>query len=387
MNRILFIVTHPMTASILLRGQLRYLLDAGFEVGVASAPGRELEEVGEREGAKTFALPFAREIAPTQDTLALTRLVTIIRRFRPQIVHASTPKAGLLGMLAAKVCKVRHRLYLIRGLRLETSVGFQRRLLLFCERTAIRCAHRVFCVSPSLKERCLKLGLSKGKPLAVVGPGSSNGVDVGRFRPRTKGESESAQLREALGISPPAPVVGFVGRLTGDKGIGDLLEAMERRLFPVYPEARLLLVGDYEEGDPISATARRRISEHPKIVATGFVRNTAPYYRLMDVLAFPSYREGFPNAPLEAAASGIPTAGYEVTGTVDAVVSGETGTLVPPGDIAGFGQALLSYLQEPDLARLHGEAGRMRAVESFSSKRIWEAWADLYRRMLANHEQ
>lgn len=385
--RLLYAVTHPMTARHLMRGQLRWLAGRGFEVALATAPGPDLDAVAAEEGIATYPVPMAREIAPVADLAALMRLGRAIRAFRPHLVHAGTPKAGLLGMLAARRAGVPARLYTVRGLRLETAGGARRRLLAAAERAAAGAAHRVVCVSDSLRRRYLELGLAPAGKVTVLGAGSSNGVDAERFRPRPENDPETAARRRELGIPDAAPVIGFAGRFTRDKGIGELLDAFDGALSTRFPEARLLLIGDFEDGDPVPAAVRERLVAHPRAIRAGFVADAAPWYGLFDVLAFPSHREGFPNAPLEAAASAVPVVGYAATGTVDAVAAGETGTLVPVGDAAALGEALVRYLEDPGLARRHGAAGRARVERRFRREAVWALWEEEIRGLLAERGQ
>ena len=380
--RLVFLVTHPMTARYLLRGQLRDLARRGFDVILVCSPGPELERVAEREGIEIRTLPMAREMAPLRDLRALLRLTRLLRRLAPDLVNAGTPKAGLLGMLAARRAGVPIRVYTLRGLRLETARGLRRWLLTRTEKAAARAAHRVVAVSPSLRRRFLELGLAPADKVEVLGPGSSNGVDPERFAATPERLRTAAALGRELGLPEGAPVIGSVGRLTRDKGIGELLDAFER-VRSHRPETRLLVVGDFETGDAVTQEVRRRIREHPHIHPAGFAADPAPYYLLMDVLAFPSHREGFPNAPLEAAAAGVPTAGFAATGTVDAVRNGETGRLVPTGDVEGLALALEEYLENSERRRRHGEAARERVAAELSHRLVWERWSELYRRLLS----
>lgn len=378
--RLLYVVTHGMTARHLLDGQLAWMRERGFDVAVCASPGADLDLVEERERVRVFPVPISREIAPLADLRAVRFLTHLMRRWGPDVINAGTPKAGLVGMLAAKAAGVPVRLYTLRGLRLETTTGLKRAVLSATERAASACAHGVLAVSPSLAERYVARGLAPARKVRVLGAGASNGVDVHRFA--CPDAREVARLRRELTLPEGTPVVGFVGRLTADKGVAELARAFEHVRRRV-PGARLLLVGDFEAGNPVPDAVRSQIEGDPAVVRAGFVGDPAPYYALMDVLAFPSHREGFPNAPLEAAAAGLPVVGFRATGTVDAVSDGETGLLVGVGDVAGLGAALAVYLRDPDLRRRHGFAGRERARRDFQQERVWEALYEEYDRLLA----
>ena len=330
-----------------------------------------------------FAVPMSRSITPLADLRALGRLYRVMRRFRPGLVNASTPKAGLLGTLAASMARVPVRVFTLRGLRMETAVGLRRRLLAATDRLSVKFADAVICVSSSLEAKYLEYRVGQPAKVSVLADGSSNGVDVQRFCPATDGhETERRRTRRDLGIPEDAPVVGFVGRLTRDKGVGDLVEAFVEGLAGTHSEARLLLIGDHETEDRLSDRVMGLIETHGRIVHPGSVVDTAPALRAMDVIAFPSYREGMPNVPLEAAACGLPVVGYRATGTVDAVVDGETGMLVDAGDTEALCEALGRYLNDSGLRRRHGASARRRVVSLFRSERVWDALVREHHRLL-----
>jgi lipopolysaccharide/colanic/teichoic acid biosynthesis glycosyltransferase len=376
---ILFAVTSTLSCNF-YKNVLGHLRRAGLEPTLLSSPGENLVKVSAAEGVANMAIPMEREIAPLRDLISLCKLYRTIRRIRPAIVDASTPKAGLLTSVAAWLARVPCRVYTLRGLRLETATGAKRRLLWATEWISCKCADRVVCVSPSLRARAIDLNLVDGDKAIVLGKGSG-GVDIRRFSSEGRESKETRSLREKLGIAADAPVIGFVGRFVKDKGIRQLVEAFQR-LHEDTPELRLLLVGDFEKGDPVEPEVRRFIESSSAIVGTGFVPDTAPYYGLMDVLALPSYREGFPGVPLEAQASGVPVVTTTATGAVDSVIDGETGFLVPVGDSIALSEAIAQLLKDPQLRARMGLAGRARMERDFRPEAIWDAQINMYRELL-----
>jgi glycosyltransferase involved in cell wall biosynthesis len=366
-----YITTAACSANLFLKGQLSYMRERGFDVVVISAPGDELLIVRKREEVTTIAVPMEREISLLKDLVSLVRLYRVLRRIRPAIVIAGTPKAGLLGMIAASAAHVPVRIYLLTGLRLETTGGLKRFVLGITERCASALAHRVICMSESLRRLYVMLGCTTEIKTCVLGKGSPNGYAADEFIPTPEVRDRARALRERLGIPDNAPVVGFVGRFTRDKGVPELLDAFDRVLAS-FPEARLLMLGNFENGDPIPDSCARRLRSHPRVVLAGFVSDPGSYYPIMDVLAFPSHREGLGGVPLEAAGAEVPTVAFKATGSVDAICDGVTGTLVPLGDVGSFACALQKYLGDEFLRREHGQAARERLLRDFRPEIIWE---------------
>lgn len=372
---VVFGITHAQTC-LVLAGRLRALRNAGFQVTVVSSPGEFLDRIAASEGVAQVALPIRRHIAPLADLLSLIRLYGLLRRLKPDLVEFSTPKAGLLGMLAAMLCGVPGRVYMLRGLRLETVSGLKRSFLLFCERLASACAHGVLCNSESLRMRALQLRIAPSAKLQLLGVGSSNGVDMERFAPGP------TSVRECLGIPADAPVVGFVGRLTRDKGLPELIQAFDM-LSNRVPQLHLLLVGWFDQAeDAIDHKLRARIESHPRIHCTGFVADTAPYYRAMDVMVLPTLREGFPNVVLEAGATGIPVVTTESTGSRDSVLPEVTGLLIPPGYPEAICEAVLRLLRDPGLRARMGIAARAWVLEHYVEERVLALTAAYYLSLL-----
>jgi len=377
--KISFIVTSAASVYF-FRGQLAYIVASGLDVEMISAPGARLEEV-RNQGATNWAVPMEREIALAKDIVSLWRLWRHYRIARPTLVVAGTPKAGLLGALAARLAGVPIVVYSVHGLRLETASGWKRSLLWTTEWLACHAAHEVRCVSPSLMARVTELGMAGSKQCLVVCNGSSNGVNIERWRRTAKADETAQQTRERLGIPPGAQLVGFVGRLTRDKGIAELYEAFTNLRFS-HPDLRLLLVGDFEEGDPVSPELRTRMECDAAVICTGYVSNVEVFYWAMDILALPTYREGFPGAPLEAQAASIPVVTTDATGAVDAVVDGVTGLRVHVGDVEALTMALDRLLGDSALRARMGQAGSSWVEKNFRSEIVWENLLADYRSLL-----
>jgi len=372
-------ITSPQTC-LVLGGRLRTLREAGFRVTLVSSPGALLTRTAAQEGVESVAIPMRRGMAPAADLLSLLRLCWLLWRLKPEMTEFSTPKAGLLGSVAAMLCGVPSRVYLLRGLRLETSTGIKRCILLAAERVASACSHVVLCNSESLRNQALALRVAPEDKLRLLGSGSSNGVDVERFSPGP------GTLRARLGLPPDAPVVGFVGRLTRDKGLPELVEAFDA-ILAARPQAHLLLVGWFDASeDALGSALRSRIKNHPHIHMTGYVADTAPYYRAMDVMVLPTWREGFPNVVLEAAASGIPVVTTLCTGSRDAVVPEVTGLLIPPGYPVAIREAVLQLLRNPARSCRMGEAARAWVMENYINDRVQGLTVRCYKSLLERNQ-
>lgn len=374
---LVYLITNEIS-STLTRGQLGYLVARGFDVTVGTGVNRKGSRHGFDEGVTVVVLPFEREPAPLADLKALWATMSLLRSARPSLVNASTPKAGLIGMVAAFVLRVPVRVYVVRGLRFETATGRRRRLLRLTERLAMRCATQVVFNSPSLRRVAENEGLIRWGRGLVVGSGSGNGVGVERFT----NLPDRHEARRRLRVPLDSYVVGFVGRFTRDKGIDDLVHILMNELSSAQ-SVHLLLVGGFEDGDPVDRVTRDAIGSDRRIITVPWLEQPGIAYRAMDVLAFPSRREGLPNVPLEAQLCGIPVVGYSATGTVDAVRHGTTGWLVPVDDCRGLAESLEALRADPARRSAMGDAGARWVRENFDQREFWAELGGLYRSWLA----
>ena len=364
------------------RGQISYMKARGFRVHAISSPGERLDQFARREQVPVHAIDMFRGISPLKDIIALFRLWRCFRRIRPHIVHAHTPKAGLLSTIAAWLARVPVQIYHIHCLRFMTCTGLKRAVLVWSEKVACCLAQQILCVSPSVREALVQMRLCPADKVKVLLKGSINGIDaMGRFNPDEIELTAGQRKRSEYGIPSDALVVGFVGRIVRDKGLVELAEAW-RALREEFSDLHLLIVGSFEPQDPVPAQIEQLLRTDPRVHLPGWVEDMAETYAAMDVVALPTYREGFPSVPLEAAALGLPVVGTSVPGCVDAVEDGVTGTLVPARDAGALADALRRYLNDPELRRRHGQAGRERVLRDFRPEPIWEALYQEYVRLL-----
>jgi glycosyltransferase involved in cell wall biosynthesis len=358
-----------MTAQSFLKDQMQYFAGHGWSVHLATSPGQDYDRlVSDFDSWDSITLhpvSMTRNPHPLRDFASLASWLALTHRVSPDVVMTGTPKAGLLGMLAARVLGVPHRVYLARGLRLEGLRGVSRVISKAAEQVTCFAASGVVCVSPSLRDAFLANRLAPPTKVSVLGHGSSNGVDTERFRPPSPTERDEA--RRTLGLRPEQQVVGFAGRLTEDKGVHELIAAF-RDLAGGWPNAVLAIAGEQDEASPVSVAPE---SEDARILMLGAVSDMTNFYRALDVFCLPSRREGFPNVSLEAAATGLPVVTTDATGCRDSVLDGITGRVVPTGDAGALSRALHALLDAPAVRESMGRSARRWSVENFDQELVW----------------
>jgi glycosyltransferase involved in cell wall biosynthesis len=379
--KLAYVTTVPFTLGF-FRGHVRYLKTRGVEVHVISSPGEALERFGAELRIAVHPAPMTRTISPAADLQSIWRLRSVLRAVQPDILHAVTPKAGLLGTLVARLTGVPIVMTSVFGLPQMTKSGVTRWLLDASTLLACRGSDRVWCDSPSMREYLAHTGLCQARKLVVLGNGSVGGVDAeGTFSPSSQNVALGRALRREHGIPNDALVVGFVGRIVRDKGMVELAQTW-RTLRARFPALHLLLVGPFEPQDPLPADVNELFQRDARIHLAGEVRETAPYYAAMDLFVLPTYREGLGLVLLEAAGMELPSVATRIPGCVDAVADGVTGSLVPPRDPQALAEAMAAYLVNPELRRRHGRAGRQRVLDQFPQEAMWQALYTEYASLL-----
>lgn len=379
--RLCMVVTVPMSFATLLEGQPRYLSEF-YDVSLVCGEdgGDFLDRVVAQEGIRPHTIPLTRQITPADDAKAFLALTRHLWRLRPDIVQTYTPKAGLVGMAAARAARVPTRVHGVVGMPLMEATGKRAAALQFSERATY--ANATHLTSNSTGLRAWMWEHLTSRPVTVVGNGSINGVDIERFDDTWSADDKVA-LRAELGIEPDDVVFLFVGRIVRDKGIDELVHAFTG-LAGDHPNAKLLLVGDYEpELDPVSPQADDAIHNHPQLVKTGFVRDVRPFLALSDVFVLPSYREGLPNSLIEAGSMGLPSIATDINGCNEVIAEGDNGVLVPAKDAVALEREMRRMLEDPEHRDALRAASRPSIVARFSQRdAFWPELRRTYERFL-----
>ncbi|MDK9855713.1 glycosyltransferase family 4 protein [Staphylococcus equorum] len=367
-KKIFHLVTVSKSIS-LMKGQIEYLRNKGLDVHVVSSRGEELENYSSNI---THVLNMEREVSLINDIKSLINMILLFLKEKPYIVNAGTPKAGLIGTLAGFITRRPVRIYTVRGLRLETVSGLKYRILYLMEKIAMFCATDILAISESLKNKIIFLNLEKEENIKVLGHGSSNGIMLDNFRQEFN-EIPDEISRKIEGCF----VLGFVGRIVKDKGIKEVIESFKIIKNKGY-NVKLLVVGKVEKDNTISKEDFDFLNNDADVVLVGQVTNTVNYYNHMDVLVFPTYREGFGNVSIEAQAVKVPVITTNVTGAVDTVEDKLTGYIVAKGDYKGIAKRVEMLIKNPELKERLGNVARKKVEEKFNSIDIWEHLHSFY---------
>mgnify|MGYP000235363112 CR=1 FL=1 len=372
--------TVPGSLNTFCRGLLRELREKeGYEVVAVSSPGEQLDEIAAREGVRTHAVPMERHISPLKDLKSLFGLIRVFRREKPAMVHSMTPKAGLLSMIAAWICRVPIRLHTFTGLVFPTATGLTQKILILTDCITCACATHIVPEGEGVKNDLIKYCITK-KPLKVLGHGNVRGIDLDLYNPALPEVQSEAEKLRSHGIF----TFIFVGRLVRDKGINELVRAFSQ-LNAQYPHTRLLLVGPYEEDlDPLRPETVAAIDNNKAIMAIGSQKDVRPWLATSDAFVFPSYREGFPNVVIEAGAMGLPSIVTDINGSREIIIDGDNGIIIPPRQTETLRQAMEIFLTDKDMAQKLSRNARPLIASRYEQSYVRRCLKEYYREILNN---
>jgi glycosyltransferase involved in cell wall biosynthesis len=365
-KRLCVITTSDLIVRFFL-GELLRELGGRYELSLVV----NTRDAGLASHARLRLVPMAieRRIAPLADLRALWQLWRHFRRARYDGVISLAPKAGLLVALAARAAGIRFRCHVFQGEVWAVARGPKRRLLKALDRLVGGLSSHVLVISPSERAFLEREGIVASGRARLIANGSLCGVDPERFRPDAQWRE---QVRSELGIAHARAVVLFLGRITRDKGVLDLAQAFQR-LVHECEGVYLVYVGP-DEGrlERLIRESAGKAGDRLRFVP--YTETPERYIAAADLVALPSYREGFGNVVIEAAAAGIPSVASRIYGISDALIDGETGLLHPPGDAAALAAALKRLLQDAPLRRRLGEQARHRALREYASRDVLGFW-------------
>jgi len=384
MKKLFRIATVSSSFTTLLKGQPRFMKQY-YDVTIISSNKEQLEKTGITEEVKTYSVELTRRITPFKDLKALWQLYLYFRKEKPDIVHTHTPKAGLIGMLAASLTKVPHRLHTVAGLPLMETAGLKRKILNFTEKLTYLCAHHVYPNSKGLYEFIVKNKFCPEHKLKVIGNGSSNGIDTAYFSSTLYSLKQKEEIRNELEIPMNAFVFGFVGRLVKDKGINELVQAFIE-INKKYSHTKLLLVGRFERDlDPLLPETENEIQNHPDILSVGYQLDVRPYLAVSDVFVLPTYREGFPNVVMQAGAMESPCIVTNINGCNEIIEEGVNGLIIPPKNKEQLQVKMQLLLEKSDLRNHLKQNARSMITSRYEQKMVWEAILAEYKSLKKNN--
>jgi glycosyltransferase involved in cell wall biosynthesis len=371
MKKIIRITTSAGSLRTLLKGQLRFMNKYFDIVGIGTGE-KTLEQVRENEGVRTINLNMTRTISPLKDLVAVYSLYKILKVEKPFIVHTHTPKAGIVGMLAAKLAGVKHRLHTVAGMPLLEATGFKRKILDLVEKFTYQFSTLVLPNSFAMQEIIIKEKYTTQNKLKVIGNGSSNGIDTNYFNPELVSKEEKYEFKKSLGINEKDIVFISIGRIVADKGINELVKAYTK-LIKTKPNCKLLIIGPCEAHlDPLKDETNDLIESTESILLLGRQSNVRLYLAISDVLTFPSYREGFPNVVLEACAMNLPCIVTNINGCNEIIDNYENGIIIPVKDDEAIKEAMIYMIDNPTERKQMSLNSREKIVKNYQRQYIWD---------------
>jgi glycosyltransferase involved in cell wall biosynthesis len=361
-----------------LKGQIAFLNQNGYQVVVISGKGEEISMLCKAENARLYDIGFTKRFSILGDVRLLYRIIQILKKENPDIVNAGNPKSGFLIMLACYCIGFRKRIFTLHGLLSDAKKGMAQTIISLTEKISCGIARKVIAVSPSLAAHAAQRGILDPAKAVVIGQGSSNGLDLSAFTRTPEVLQAGEHLARSLHVSDQDIIITFIGRINKDKGVDLLFEAFDA-LKKDYPQLRLLVAGPIEDNNPIQRKNLNRLYQDDRVFYMGKLYEVAHVYAISSILVLPSYREGFGNVLIEAAAMEVPVIAPNIPGCRDAMKAGYNGLSFEKGNARDLTAQLLRYLQDPALRAAHGGNGRRFVTANFRQEDIWQGQLEVYR--------
>jgi glycosyltransferase involved in cell wall biosynthesis len=377
-RKLIRVMTADFSHIELLKGQGKFMSQYYDVLAIGSDTGR-INEIYENEGIRAINIPMKRSLAPFSDLKCLLQFIKVFRKEKPFIVNAGTPKGSLLAMIAAKITCVPHRIYSVTGLRYEGCSGFMRWLLMTMERISCLCANKVIPEGNGVKNTLIRDHITN-KPLEVVLNGNINGVDMQHYSVESVSQSK-AEIRKQMNLTDDDFAFIFIGRLVKDKGINELASAM-MKMKSIHPNVKLIVVGNYESKlGPLHEDTVNFINHDSSVRYIGYQYDVRPAFIAADALAFPSYREGFPNVVLQAGAMGLASIVTDISGCNEIVIEGVNGKIIPPRNSDRLFEEMKWFYENQDEVKEMSSRARQLIQDRYEQSAVWNALLNVYQKM------
>lgn len=374
-------VVHVFTVSmsvVFLEDLYSKMKERGYELIVISSDGDEIREQEKKGNLKFYPVDINRGISPVKDLCALLKIILILWKEKPVIVHGHTPKGGLLGMLAAKCTNVKNRPYHLHGLKYEGEYGIRKKLIRLMEKFTMSLSTEVYSVSHSLRNHVIQEKLVPPDKIKVILNGSVKGIDIKKTQSIIKRGSD--YYKKKLKINKFGCIIGFIGRITEEKGIIELIYATKK-----------LIIQGYDIGVVICGINELKIVKNKQIFSKfiqlenvqyfGKVNNPLEYMACFDIFVLPSYREGFGLVNIEANSVGVPVVTTNIIGCIDSIEDNVTGIIINREDTDSLYKAIKKLIDNSSLRQNMGNEGIKRVQKLFDREKIWSTLLDEYDKM------
>ena len=380
--KLIRITTVPISLKILLKDQLKFMNQYFNVIGVSSQD-KEMSDVEKDEGIKTIELNMSREITPFKDLLSLIKMVFLLLKEKPEIVHTHTPKAGIVGMVASWITRVPNRLHTVAGLPVMETTGKKKKILLAVEKLTYACATKVYPNSYGLQKYIVNNMLTDKKKLKIIGYGSSNGIDTEYFHKTDEILLQAKQIKNNYNLENKF-IFCFVGRVVKDKGINELMYAFDK-LSQKHKNISLFIVGQLEDKlDPISTSSHTILNNNNQIIYVGFQSDIRPYLAASDCFVLPTYREGFPNVVLQACSMELPCIVTDINGCNEIIEDYKNGLIVEPKNHNELYSTMNKIVEEEGLSTQLSLNSRNDIIKKYDRKVFHQYLLEEYNKVLEN---
>ncbi|MDA0315396.1 MAG: glycosyltransferase [Bacteroidetes bacterium] len=383
MPKLLLLSTEPITFKLLLSGLPKLIKEQGWEVLLVSADGREVHQICRAEGVLHEVIPFVKGVNYVEDFISFWPLFQLIRRERPDVIHSYDSKAGFLGMLAAKLAGVPHRIHSIT--QMPTHAKEPQKGFTFREKWTYSNATSLWVISSGMLSFFTSNSGIETIKFNLLGSGSTLGINLEKFNRQILKENHLVAATMRILPGENDFIILAVGKLTKRKGVEDLVAAFLQS--KIVSMSKLVLIGTFEQDeDPISQETMQFIREHPRLVQIDWTDHVAHHLALADVLVQASQEEGFSNVLLEAAAMQVPIICSNCIGNTSFIKQQKTGLVFPLGEVTVLKEALEFAYVKREVLTAYADTLFEEVQEKFDRKLICQLQVDAYCQMLKNQE-